>query len=133
MAAPVVAQHPELARQRLGLPVPHVQVRAQRIAERQPRPTVAVDAVVQAMRGQVEERHRPQTRSTASATPMPTPTHSVARPRLPPVFSSWCRSEEHTSELQSLMRTPYAVFCFKKKTKYNITTRQTQLTHIQTQ
>src|SRR3546814_9806453 len=27
------------------------------------------------------------------------------------------RSEEHTSELQSLMRTSYAVFCFKKKTK----------------
>src|SRR3546814_16498162 len=25
-----------------------------------------------------------------------------------------CRSEEHTSELQSLMRTPYAVFCLKK-------------------
>src|SRR3546814_9151010 len=24
------------------------------------------------------------------------------------------RSEEHTSELQSLMRIPYAVFCFKK-------------------
>src|SRR3546814_1671884 len=100
MAAPVVAQHPELARQRLGLPVPHVQVRAQRIAERQPRPTVAVDAVVQAMRGQVEERHRPQTRSNASATPMPTPTH---------------RSEEHKSELQSLMRISYALFCFKKQ------------------
>src|SRR3546814_7381403 len=29
------------------------------------------------------------------------------------------RSEEHTSELQSLMRTSYAVFCLKKK-KYNI-------------
>src|SRR3546814_10429300 len=29
------------------------------------------------------------------------------------------RSEEHTSELQSLMRNPYAVFCLKKK---NITT-----------
>src|SRR3546814_5515603 len=28
------------------------------------------------------------------------------------------RSEEHTSELQSLMRTSYAVFCFKKK-KHN--------------
>src|SRR3546814_3965772 len=27
------------------------------------------------------------------------------------------RSEEHTSELQSLMRISYAVFCFKKKTK----------------
>src|SRR3546814_4931859 len=30
------------------------------------------------------------------------------------------RSEEHTSELQSLMRISYAVFCLKKKTK-NIT------------
>src|SRR3546814_980300 len=27
-----------------------------------------------------------------------------------------CRSEEHTSELQSLMRISYAVFCLKKKT-----------------
>src|SRR3546814_6910359 len=27
------------------------------------------------------------------------------------------RSEEHTSELQSLMRTSYAVFCLKKKNK----------------
>src|SRR3546814_3096818 len=29
------------------------------------------------------------------------------------------RSEEHTSELQSLMRTSYAVFCLKKKKKKN--------------
>src|SRR3546814_9996994 len=29
------------------------------------------------------------------------------------------RSEEHTSELQSLMRISYAVFCLKKKTKRN--------------
>src|SRR3546814_4054713 len=28
------------------------------------------------------------------------------------------RSEEHTSELQSLMRISYAVLCLKKKTKY---------------
>src|SRR3546814_3966527 len=28
------------------------------------------------------------------------------------------RSEEHTSELESLMRNSYAVFCLKKKTKY---------------
>src|SRR3546814_5662106 len=27
----------------------------------------------------------------------------------------WSRSEEHTSELQSLMRISYAVFCLKKK------------------
>src|SRR3546814_10549240 len=30
------------------------------------------------------------------------------------------RSEEHTSELQSLMRISYAVFCLKKKTYYTI-------------
>src|SRR3546814_10722081 len=31
-------------------------------------------------------------------------------------FAKRKRSEEHTSELQSLMRNPYAVFCLKKKT-----------------
>src|SRR3546814_7222939 len=36
------------------------------------------------------------------------------------VFS---RSEEHTSELQSLMRISYAVFCLKKKDKQNETVR----------
>src|SRR3546814_966621 len=30
------------------------------------------------------------------------------------------RSEEHTSELQSLMRISYAVFCLKKKKKYTM-------------
>src|SRR3546814_4628863 len=34
----------------------------------------------------------------------------------PPVIR---RSEEHTSELQSLMRISYAVFCLKKKNKTN--------------
>src|SRR3546814_6512825 len=33
-----------------------------------------------------------------------------------------CRSEEHTSELQSLMRISYAVFCLKKKTEAGIKT-----------
>src|SRR3546814_1542872 len=32
-------------------------------------------------------------------------------------YSPILRSEEHTSELQSLMRISYAVFCLKKKTK----------------
>src|SRR3546814_6935949 len=36
------------------------------------------------------------------------------------------RSEEHTSELQSLMRISYAVFCLKKKTH-----KQKNNTHIQ--
>src|SRR3546814_3741089 len=35
------------------------------------------------------------------------------------------RSEEHTSELQSLMRISYAVFCLKKKKKKQRTTRNT--------
>src|SRR3546814_8633981 len=34
------------------------------------------------------------------------------------------RSEEHTSELQSLMRISYAVFCLKKKKQYTICTDQ---------
>src|SRR3546814_3434973 len=38
------------------------------------------------------------------------------------------RSEEHTSELQSLMRSSYAVFCLKKKTKPHI-----KSTHINKQ
>src|SRR3546814_8168342 len=35
-----------------------------------------------------------------------------------PCLSSRLRSEEHTSELQSLMRISYAVFCLKKKKKH---------------
>src|SRR3546814_1683316 len=34
---------------------------------------------------------------------------------IPPLKSVGLRSEEHTSELQSLMRISYAVFCLKKK------------------
>src|SRR3546814_5678601 len=34
----------------------------------------------------------------------------------------WARSEEHTSELQSLMRISYAVFCLKKNTQHTHTT-----------
>src|SRR3546814_7147667 len=33
------------------------------------------------------------------------------------------RSEEHTSELQSLMRISYAVFCLKKKKNYTTQTK----------
>src|SRR3546814_1966950 len=48
------------------------------------------------------------------------PSISPCRPRSPcpsPTTGSACsgRSEEHTSELQSLMRISYAVFCLKKK------------------
>src|SRR3546814_9264621 len=41
------------------------------------------------------------------------------------------RSEEHTSELQSLMRISYAVFCLKKKNK-NYTSKITHPNYINT-
>src|SRR3546814_2502599 len=40
------------------------------------------------------------------------------------------RSEEHTSELQSLMRTSYAVFCLKKKTTQCITPRHIRIPQL---
>src|SRR3546814_8493886 len=51
---------------------------------------------------------------------MSTRQKNIGMPRAPgrwSVESRWhaCRSEEHTSELQSIMRKSYAVFCLKKK------------------
>src|SRR3546814_3183715 len=52
---------------------------------------------------------------------------ATAAPELETIVANICaasgqRSEEHTSELQSLMRISYAVFCLKKKKKkQNIT------------
>src|SRR3546814_1653570 len=42
--------------------------------------------------------------------------HFAARSDLSGAARAQSRSEEHTSELQSLMRISYAVFCLKKKT-----------------
>src|SRR3546814_10823005 len=47
--------------------------------------------------------------------------HCYAPP--PPRASGNDRSEEHTSELQSLMRISYAVFCLKKKKEHTATCR----------
>src|SRR3546814_7353406 len=43
-----------------------------------------------------------------------------------PVEIEVLRSEEHTSELQSLMRISYAVFCLKKKKKYAYRTQTSE-------
>src|SRR3546814_6069410 len=59
-------------------------------------------------------------------------TRSAVSP-VTPLSSS--RSEEHTSELQSLMRISYAVFCLKKKTTERITSQlahTTRTNHINT-
>src|SRR3546814_4467792 len=52
--------------------------------------------------------------------------HLAAEGRKPSILIVNLRSEEHTSELQSLMRISYPVFCSKKKT-------QTIHQHIHTQ
>src|SRR3546814_9431365 len=51
----------------------------------------------------------------------------------PAVDAAWARSEEHTSELQSLLRISYAVFCLKKKRTPNsphTTTTSTILDYV---
>src|SRR3546814_3671965 len=74
------------------------------------------------------------------------PPHRVVRPELKYGKQAWqhapvmigpgtthhLRSEEHTSELQSLMRTSYAVFCLKKKIHYARIARHTYIgsTHV---
>src|SRR3546814_15874959 len=84
-------------------------------------------------------RRPPRSSRTYTLFPYTTLFRSIPRRRLyrsplshsaPPLYTSalgWLgqgpchngadRSEEHTSELQSLMRISYAVFCLKKKTK----------------
>src|SRR3546814_2922881 len=59
-----------------------------------------------------EHGHRPSRRLEAQE-------HQRWRARFHPLsYALGCsRSEEHTSELQSLMRISYAVFCLKKKKK----------------
>src|SRR3546814_984144 len=50
-------------------------------------------------------------------------------PSTQPILREWQRSEEHTSELQSLMRISYAVFCLKNKTTSHLNKRIPRITH----
>src|SRR3546814_7229717 len=68
-------------------------------------------------------RARPQRSPPPGLPPGRAP--SEARRGAPPP-----RSEEHTSELQSLMRISYAVFCLKKKTNTKNIDTQLQKRHI---
>src|SRR3546814_1775066 len=59
---------------------------------------------------------------------------TTTRPAASPACPEGCageRSEEHTSELQSLMRISYAVFCLKKKNRNHPLPRQSHA-HIPT-
>src|SRR3546814_6362824 len=48
------------------------------------------------------------------------------------IYNSGTSSEEHTSELQSLMRIPYAVFCLTQKTHLHHNVIRRSLTQIAT-
>src|SRR3546814_5415492 len=56
----------------------------------------------------------------------------AVRGRFPVAVRAVSRSEEHTSELQSLMRISYAVFCLKKKKKKQHTLHLNNDTHSTT-
>src|SRR3546814_7077836 len=75
-------------------------------------------------------RPRSKPSRSASTSTIDTPFHAgstsvsvLTQTRIRSAF--WpLRSEEHTSELQSLMRISYAVFCLKKKNKRNKVAQQ---------
>src|SRR3546814_18801232 len=58
--------------------------------------------------------------SCAGNWPTPTSPQRVWLPWSRPASCRPTRSEEHTSELQSLMRISYAVFCLKKKNQIDV-------------
>src|SRR3546814_3894225 len=64
-------------------------------------------------------------RSSERFTPATDEEISKYRDESYPEWIAGCRSEEHTSELQSLMRISYAVFCLKNKKKKKITADST--------
>src|SRR3546814_7634315 len=67
--------------------------------------------------------------STAQSRPPAFQIHRQPHARQPGCQPLRNRSEEHTSELQSLMRISYAVFCLKKKKKHISSINITQNTH----
>src|SRR3546814_9911905 len=107
--------------------------------------TTAPLRVSLARRNPGEGRSDPQDRNFLCSGRSPArATHDAVRPRrralyrpgLPtdarlPQAGHPARSEEHTSELQSLMRISYAVFCLKKKKKNNANDRHILLSYEQ--
>src|SRR3546814_9682734 len=70
--------------------------------------------------GAAPDSHAGHETETRANTPAPadscTPEHAAMGHCTPRTVTTAQRSEEHTSELQSLMRISYAVFCLKNKT-----------------
>src|SRR3546814_10476189 len=71
------------------------------------------------------EQRRPPEHARRPRRNPPNPSHHHPSPIGRGQRGLAARSEEHTSELQSLMRISYAVFCLKKKTNKNDNHRHT--------
>src|SRR3546814_6405062 len=97
-----------ISRRRRGPSAPSGRTRCPHRSARRPRPARA--------RAAPARRRWPRPAVQAPAGRLPVP----------------ARSEEHTSELQSLMRISYAVFCLKKKIKPIVSTNLSSLYHHQT-
>src|SRR3546814_4644330 len=96
-----------------------------RLAEMSPRPVMGlmfgearVPAMDIALRRRIAEKGvEDRVKPMGYRTPGPFWIAACDRLVVPAVGEPFGRSEEHTSELQSLMRISYAVFCLKKKKK----------------
>src|SRR3546814_2320078 len=75
--------------------------------------TIFAGHIIEQLGMTLEEAHRVDARQKAQR-----PQHGLEHRKVDPLLvADLVRSEEHTSELQSLMRISYAVFCLQKKNK----------------
>src|SRR3546814_939932 len=84
-------------------------------------PVIAVSALVSKHRDAGRVSWRNGGADPSAPPPMPQPNRLSGRS----THSAAIRSEEHTSELQSLMRISYAVFCLNKKNTFTHTSEHT--------
>src|SRR3546814_2384649 len=71
---------------------------------------------------QIRDAHKVARAHNLHAPTMEQPQYNLLhRERVELEYAPLYRSEEHTSELQSLMRISYAVFCLKKKNQNKLT------------
>src|SRR3546814_9474536 len=73
---------------------------------------------------------RPERKAAQAADQRDRPGRTCPAACVPAAQAECRRSEEHTSELQSLMRNSYAVFCLKKKKTKNKTIQKEQTENI---
>src|SRR3546814_4478210 len=104
--------------------------RAARVARAVPWQTTARPKAEAYPRAPKPDPHPANIPSRAESTAYRAPAVAGARPaHRPPAPACRKRSEEHTSELQSLMRISYAVFCLKKKNRQDRNKRTDVITN----